>query len=60
MEMGIEAKFKEAEDEKKKNDLTLEDEDEVEKSKKKEAFVTDPKNMVPPEILNNIAVLRME
>ena len=30
MEMGIEAKFKEAEDEKKKTDLILEDEDEVE------------------------------
>ena len=40
--------------------MILEDEDEEEKRKKKEAFASNPKNMVPPEILNNIAVLKME
>jgi hypothetical protein len=57
MEASLEARLKETEDEK-KNDLVLEDEEE--KNKRQEAFMADPKNLVPPEILNNIAVLRME
>ena len=57
MEASLEARLKETEDEK-KNDLVLEDEEE--KNKRREAFTADPKNLVPPEILNNIAVLRME
>lgn len=57
MEMGLEARLKETKDDK-KDDMILEDDEE--KNERLEAFKADPKNLVPPEILNNIAVLRME
>jgi hypothetical protein len=59
MQRSIEASYK-ATFEKQESDRILDDKNEEEERKRKERFETDPQNIVPPEILNNIGVLRME
>lgn len=59
LQKNIDASYKAA-FEKEDVDPLLGEEDEEEQRLKKERFLTDPKNIVPPEILNNVGVLRME
>ena len=59
MQKSIESSYK-AIFENQESDRILEDKNEEEERLRKEKFETDPQNIVPPEILNNIGVLRME
>ena len=59
LQKSIESSYK-AIFENQESDRILEDKNEEEERLRKEKFETDPQNIVPPEILNNIGVLRME